>query len=298
MIRSEVHKVPESSTNKRVLSHPTNCFFNFLECWISSNLISWNFMYHIYFFIRVRMHSFISILSEWLHDLFSTPQRFWGLVTNRVCSFLRSTYGGTELFKVDIILSHPDDARADLLCLEMIFVVGPELNDGKCWYYIQMLLCPSFQKYFLQNGRDQSWTPIRGDHFWQSCPCHHPGPRPQAIGGAIGLKHCVAGPVLRGGALQIGDDVENLNVGMFERAPTIYVYIYILYLYYIYMLIHKSGFSILFWGGIISYVLERNDLLIQPTFSLKEAPIFWDLAVGVPRLPSLRLDFVLVTPVL
>ena len=27
-----------------------------------------------------------------------------------------------------------------------------------------------------------------------------PGPQPQAIGGAINLKHCVAGVVLRGGA--------------------------------------------------------------------------------------------------
>lgn len=191
MIRSEVHKVPESSTNKRVLSHPTNCFFKFLECWISSNLTSW-IKYTIYTFsFRWKCIVFISISSRvtsWPLLNSATLLRFGYLPSVQLFAQHLPRHGVEK----HIIPSHPDDSRADLLSFEMIFVVGRTK-----WWQI-LILYPDvvvsiIPKIFFENKwKGSKLTPIRGDHFWQSCPCHHPGP--QAIGGAISLKHCVAGP--------------------------------------------------------------------------------------------------------
>lgn len=164
--------------------------FYLIQLIVSSNF--WNVEPHL--LIPVKMHSYISILSEWLHDLFSTPQRFWGLVTYRVCSFLRSTYRGKELFKsrwkIRIIPSWWFKGRSS--CLEMSFCCGPELNDGKFWYDIQMVVVSIIPKIYFKKLKGSKLTPIRGDHFWQSLSATTRGLK--AIGGAISLKHCVAGP--------------------------------------------------------------------------------------------------------
>ena len=200
--------------------------------------------------------------------------------------------------------------KAYLLCLEMIFCCGPRTKWGQNFdINIQMVVVSIIPKIFFTKWKGSKLNPNKGGPFL-TVPVRATtrGPQPQAIGGAISLKHCVAGVGFERWSFQKGDDGGYLICWNVWKGPdNIHIYNYV-YIYYIYIIIYiyciyicwyiNQGSAFFFWGGIISYVLERNDLLIQPTFSLKEAPIFWDLAVGLPKLPSLRLDFVLVTPVL
>ena len=182
--------------------------------------------------------------------------------------------------------------KAYLLVWRWFFVVGPELNEGKILILIsRWLLFPSFQKYFLQNGRDQSWTPIRGTISDSSCPCHHPGASAsghwwchqlEALcrwGGfwevelpkrwrwrVPNLLECLKGP-------------DNIHIYNYVYIYNIIYYI-IIYIYCIYICWYiNQGSAFFFWGGIISYVLERNDLWYSLHFHWKRLPFFeiWQL---------------------
>ena len=145
------------------------------------------------------------------------------------------------------------------------FVVGPELNEGQNFdINIQMVVVSIIPKIFFTKWKGSKLNPNKGGPFL-TVPVRATtrGPQPQAIGGAISLKHCVAGVGFERWSFQKGDDGGYLICWNVWKGPDnihiyiimyiyiyiyIYNYIYILYIY-IYMLIHKSRFSILFLGG-------------------------------------------------
>ena len=153
--------------------------------------------------------------------------------------------------------------KAYLLCLEMIFCCGPRTKWGQNFdINIQMVVVSIIPKIFFTKWKGSKLNPNKGGPFL-TVPVRATtrGPQPQAIGGAISLKHCVAGVGFERWSFQKGDDGGYLICWNVWKGPDnihiynyVYIYIYYIlynyiYILYIYMLIHKSRFSILFLGG-------------------------------------------------